>query len=189
MLFGDSAAGIADLERGAPVLVESRAHGDRVAVDGAGLDRVRGVDQHAQNHLHQLGLAAHRRRHGAQLAHDSCAVTNLVGSDAQRTLGRAFQIDRAVARLERSRKTAQIGDDAPHPLRTVQAVVQHVSELEQRRRLQTAAARGQQPLHVLQVGDHVRERIVDAVHHARRQRSDRGHAVAALQALLEIRRA
>src|SRR5688500_17765636 len=58
VLFGNTDAGIFDLEARAALFVEQRAHGDRVIFDVTRLDGLRGVDQQVEHDLTELRLGA-----------------------------------------------------------------------------------------------------------------------------------
>ena len=180
----------------APALVGPGADADLVALGLALGDGLRGVEEQVQEHLAEARLVAVDQRHVAVVLHQARAVADLVPGHVDRRVEHAAHDHRPARLLVAAREDLEVAHDVAHPLGALARLAQRLDRPRpgsgRCRPAPTTAApacRGQRrqlPPREVDVRDDVRERVVDLVRHARRQRPDRRHAPGEDQLLLHL---
>ena len=170
MVFGsDAGAAVAHRDHH-PIALAERPQGDLVRFHRAFGNCLRRVHEQVQHHLAEAPLVADDARHiRAVLAHQPCAVADLVSGHAHRRFQNVMHVHGAVPPLVGAGKSLQVAHDEADPLR---AFLRSLDQFRDR----LAHLRPLVGDH-LEIRDHIGERIVDFVRHACSERSHRDHAV------------
>ena len=168
----DAAAGVCDLDDGPPGLVAARGHADGVPVGGALGNRLRGVEQHVDEHLTEARLVRADRRGRAVALDQARTMPELVAGDLRGEFEDAIDLDCGPVIFVGARERHQAAHDGADSLDGYLRVAQ--------RRI--AVARHQD----LEVGRDRRERIVDLVRDTAGERADRQHAIREHQARRDL---
>ena len=156
----------------------------RGAVDGERLHR---VHHQVQHHLDQPPFVAADGRRLAQVEDHARARFDLLGDELQHGQDHPAQVDGLEAALSRAAEGPQVAGDGADACgaradgrESLAHALQGRLRVMQRRALEPAdelLEHVQLPLHILAVREDVRERVVDLVCHARRQRPERHHPI------------
>ncbi len=137
---------------------------------GNGMGR---VDEEVQENLAEARRTALHLRQAAVATPKLGPVANLVESHVDRRFDHGFEVDGLFERLLGAREGLQITDDAPNALCALTRLAQRLGH-----RLRGWCAKLRELLDgVVEIADHVGERIVDLVTDASRERAHRDHAV------------
>ena len=177
-----------------PALVGPRRDAHLVPVRVPLGDGLRRVDQQVEKHLPEARLVRFDRRHlgkaAASAARDAGSRATPSGSRSRRCHARrrARAARRFPARTSGGRARSAARGSRPRPSlleRPREAVQPFGGAREFADGVVAGARRAKAPEDVLQIDEQIRERIVDLVRHAGRQRPERRHAIALHELLLE----
>ena len=153
-------------------------------LNGASLDRVRGVDEQVDQHLLDLAFISENPKLGFAVHIERRAMPNLVCYEPYAVFDRDGEVHRADTRVIDARESIQVLDQT----RDAKRAFERLGCKEQRFPIQCRRVPGcpaaKLVLQQFQIPDHIRERVVDLVCHSRGEASYRGGTLGLNQALL-----
>ena len=176
----DAGPGVGDLDADPAVGVQRGGGLDQVPLRLAGGDGLGRVHQQVEEDLADAVGVAQHRRHRPQLHGELGALADLALGQRDRALQRPPHVHLGPLGVAGAGEGAQVADDLPDAGGAAARVLERLADLAEV--LRQVVEPGE---HVVHVGEHVGQRVVDLVGHAGRERGHRGHPVGQLQLQLQ----